>query len=241
MLDLGTTFLQSVERSPHALALVDSGVRLTYAQWHEQIGRTVAGLQRLGLGRGDRLLSVLQNRHQAATLHWACQFLGVVIVPLNWRAKADEIDYCLADAEAKAVFFDASSEEATGASGGARALPRIGVGPLEGSDATEEWEALLSGPALVILSLLAAAGLSPADAPPSVAPAAAPVLLSPWPVCAAAGSTEPAGGGLPAFCGEGLLLAPGAKPPLAVMKVIVKSFSRLTPLFACRADDTLTV
>ena len=45
------------------------------------------------------------------------------------------------------MFFDASSEEATGASGGARALPRIGVGPLEGSDATEEWEALLSGPA----------------------------------------------------------------------------------------------
>ena len=147
MLDLGTTFLQSVERSPHALALVDSGVRLTYAQWHEQIGRTVAGLQRLGLGRGDRLLSVLQNRHQAATLHWACQFLGVVIVPLNWRAKSDEIDYCLADAEAKAVFFDASSEEATGASGGARALPRIGVGPLESKDATCDWEALLAGPA----------------------------------------------------------------------------------------------
>ena len=147
MLDLGTTFLQSVERSPHALALVDSGVRLTYAQWHEQIGRTVAGLQRLGLGRGDRLLSLLQNRHQAATLHWACQFLGVVIVPLNWRAKADEIDYCLADAEAKAVFFDASSEEATRASGGARALPRIGVGTLEGSDATGDWETLLAGPA----------------------------------------------------------------------------------------------
>ena len=147
MLDLGTTFLQSVERSPHALALVDSGVHLTYAQWHEQIGRTVAGLERLGLGRGDRLLSVLQNRHQAATLHWACQFLGVVIVPLNWRAKSDEIDYCLADAEAKAVFFDASSEEATGASGGARALPRIGVGPLESKDATCDWEALLAGPA----------------------------------------------------------------------------------------------
>ena len=147
MLDLGTTFLQSVERSPHALALVDSGVHLTYAQWHEQIGRTVAGLERLGLGRGDRLLSVLQNRHQAATLHWACQFLGVVIVPLNWRAKADEIDYCLADAEAKAVFFEASSEEATRASGAARELPRIGVGPLEGSDATCDWEALLAGPA----------------------------------------------------------------------------------------------
>ena len=160
MLDLGTTFLQSVERSPHALALVDSGVRLTYAQWHEQIGRTVTGLQRLGLGRGDRLLSLLQNRHQAATLHWACQFLGVVIVPLNWRAKSDEIDYCLADAEAKAVFFDASSEEATGASGGARALPRIGVGPLESKDATCDWEALLAGPASPLQAAAVAEDLS---------------------------------------------------------------------------------
>ena len=160
MLDLGTTFLQSVERSPHALALVDSGVRLTYAQWHEQIGRTVTGLQRLGLGRGDRLLSLLQNRHQAATLHWACQFLGVVIVPLNWRAKSDEIDYCLADAEAKAVFFDASSEEATGASGGARALPRIGVGPLESKDSTCDWEALLAGPASPLQAAVDAEDLS---------------------------------------------------------------------------------
>jgi 2-furoate---CoA ligase len=160
MLDLGTTFLQSVERSPYALALVDSGVRLTYAQWHEQIARTVAGLQRLGLGRGDRLLSVLQNRHQAATLHWACQFLGAVIVPLNWRAKADEIDYCLADAEAGAVFFDASSEEATRASGGARALPRVGVGPLEGKDATCDWDALLAGPAAPLQSAADAEDLS---------------------------------------------------------------------------------
>ncbi|RZL41651.1 MAG: long-chain fatty acid--CoA ligase, partial [Variovorax sp.] len=72
MLDLGTTFLQSVERSPHALALVDEGVRLSYAQWHEHIAHAAAGLGRLGLARGDRLLSILQNRHEAATLHWAC-------------------------------------------------------------------------------------------------------------------------------------------------------------------------
>lgn len=31
MLDLGRTFLQSVERSPQALAVVDGDQRLTYA------------------------------------------------------------------------------------------------------------------------------------------------------------------------------------------------------------------
>ena len=144
MLDLGTTFLQSVERSPHALALVDDGVRLTYVQWHDQVARVAAGLSALGLGRGDRLLSVLQNRHQAATLHWACQFLGVVMVPLNWRAKPEEVDYCIADAEVRAVFFEGASADAVQCSSGARTLPRIAVGLPDGDDATSTWAELLS-------------------------------------------------------------------------------------------------
>ena len=72
MLDLGRTFLQSVERSPHALALVDGELQFTYAQWHRVILDVADGLRELGLSRGDRLLVVLQNRWEMATLHWAC-------------------------------------------------------------------------------------------------------------------------------------------------------------------------
>ncbi|HWX10565.1 MAG TPA: AMP-binding protein, partial [Trinickia sp.] len=85
MLDLGRTFLQSVERSPNALALVDGELTLTYAQWHRIILNVADGLHELGLAHGDRLLVALQNRWEMATLHWACQFAGVAIVPLNWR------------------------------------------------------------------------------------------------------------------------------------------------------------
>ena len=143
MLDLGTTFLQSVERSPRALALVGDGLRLSYEQWHAQIARAAAGLTRLGLQRGDRLLSVLQNRHEAATLHWACQFLGVVIVPLNWRAKPEEVDYCVADAETQVVVFEPTSEPAVQYSTGAQPLPRVAVGGASGGTMT--WDALLDG------------------------------------------------------------------------------------------------
>ena len=38
MLDLGKTFLQSVERSPNALAVVDGDLRLTYGAWLLRIG-----------------------------------------------------------------------------------------------------------------------------------------------------------------------------------------------------------
>lgn len=143
MLDLGTTFLQSVERSPRALALVGDGLRLSYEQWHAQIARAAAGLIRLGLQRGDRLLSALQNRHEAATLHWACQFLGVVIVPMNWRAKPEEVDYCVADAETRVVVFEPTSQAAVKDSVRAQSLPRVAVGGALGGTIT--WDALLDG------------------------------------------------------------------------------------------------
>ncbi|MBT6590671.1 MAG: AMP-binding protein, partial [Rhodospirillaceae bacterium] len=48
----------------------------------------------------------LQNRYEAATLHMAAQIAGLVITPLNWRASAEELDYVLNDAGAKAIVFE---------------------------------------------------------------------------------------------------------------------------------------
>src|ERR1700712_1944632 len=142
MLDLGRTFLQSVERSPDTLALVDGEIKLTYAQWHDIILKAAGGLRDLGLARGDRLLVVLQNRWEMATLHWACQFAGVVMTPLNWRAKPDEIDYVLADADATAIVYDASAVASVTASSLARGARRVGVGGVDGAtSAFDDWVA----------------------------------------------------------------------------------------------------
>ena len=42
------------------------------------------------LSRRDRLALILQNRLEMATLHWACQLVGIVVTPLDWRIKAEE-------------------------------------------------------------------------------------------------------------------------------------------------------
>jgi 2-furoate---CoA ligase len=128
MLDLGTSFLASVARDPDAIAIVDGDLRLTYAQWFRRISSVVAGLTELGLKPGDHLVTILQNRWEAATLHWACQFAGIIVTPLNWRVKADEIDYCLADAGAVALIYEDVAVEAVAASSQAEALSRIRVG-----------------------------------------------------------------------------------------------------------------
>ncbi len=128
MLDLGTSFVASVARDPNAVAIVDDGIRLTYARWYARISSLVAAFDRIGLGPGDHLVTVLQNGEAAATLHWACQLAGIIITPVNWRAKAGELDFCIDDSEARAVVYQDVSAAAVEQSTRAAALPRIYVG-----------------------------------------------------------------------------------------------------------------
>lgn len=132
MLDLGTSFLASVERDPGALAIVDGEMRLSYQDWYRKVSALAVALSENGLKRGDHVLTAMQNRWENASLHWACQFLGLIVTPLNWRAKADEIDFGIADADAKAVFYEASTEEAVRLSRLARELPQFSDDALAG-------------------------------------------------------------------------------------------------------------
>jgi 2-furoate---CoA ligase len=125
MLDLGTSFLASVARDPNACAIVDADLRLTYAQWFRKISALVAGFDAIGLKPGDHLVTLLQNRWEAASLHWACQFAGIVITPINWRAKTAEIDFYIDNAEARAIAYEGVSAEAVAASYEAQKIARI--------------------------------------------------------------------------------------------------------------------
>jgi 2-furoate---CoA ligase len=135
MLDLGTSFVASVARDPNAPAIVDEGVRLTYAQWYARISSLVASFDRIGLKPGDHLVTVLQNCEAAATLHWACQLAGIVITPLNWRASAEELEYCIGDSEARAIVYQDVSAPAVEESKRAAALPLIYSGGREAAGA----------------------------------------------------------------------------------------------------------
>jgi 2-furoate---CoA ligase len=133
MFDLGRSFLASVERNPRALAIVDDDQRLSYSEWYVEICRVVDGLATQGLRKGDHLAVVLQNGLAMASVHWACQLAGIIVTPLNWRIKTEELDYCLTDAEARAVVFDEVSATAVAGSQVARQLPRIAVRTASGA------------------------------------------------------------------------------------------------------------
>ncbi|MCX2898086.1 AMP-binding protein [Pseudomonas mandelii] len=128
MFDLGRSFLAAVERRPHAVAVSDGALKKTYEEWFVDIQSAAWGLQCLGLQRGDRLLVAMQNRWQMATLHWACQFAGIVMTPLNWRSTADELGYCIEDAQIRAVAYDDATVTAVAGCSAATRLPRIATG-----------------------------------------------------------------------------------------------------------------
>jgi len=137
MFDLGRTLLASAARMPGAVAISDGEVSLTYAEWCEDILRVASGLERMGLGPGDHLVTVLQNRLEAATLHLACQIIGAVITPLNWRATAEELDYVLGDTDARAIVYQDITAATVQAAAADDAIHRIGVGTDD--DATASW------------------------------------------------------------------------------------------------------
>ena len=116
-LDLGTVFARAVAREPDAVAIVDGGTRTSYGDWEREIRAVAGGLARRGLHPGDRFVPILSNRREMATLYWACQMLGVVFTPFNWRASAEEVAYALGDAEPKAVAYENRSAEAVLAAG----------------------------------------------------------------------------------------------------------------------------
>ncbi len=128
MFDLGTSFVASVERDPDALAIADGEIRLSYRDWYARISALVSGFDELGLRSGDRVVTVLQNNWQAATIHWACQLAGIIITPLNWRSSSEELDFCLDDAEAKAIIYENVSARSVEGSAQAGTRARIAVG-----------------------------------------------------------------------------------------------------------------
>src|ERR1700738_2598386 len=128
MFDLGTSFVASVARDPGAVAIVDAGLRLTYAQWFARISSVVAAFADFGFRPVGHIVTVLQNRGEAATIHWACQFAGLVITPINWRAKSDELDFCIENLQARGLVYQSVSAGAVAGAKFSRNFRRIVVG-----------------------------------------------------------------------------------------------------------------
>ena len=64
---------------------------LTWRQVHQRARAQAAGLDRLGVGRGERVAIVSPNAARFLVSFFGISGFGRVMVPINFRLKADEI------------------------------------------------------------------------------------------------------------------------------------------------------
>ena len=88
---------------PEREAVVDGEVRRTYAQFCERCDRWSAALQRLGVGQGDRVAYVSPNTGPNLESFYAVPQIGAVLVPINYRLNAAEVQYILKHSGARVV------------------------------------------------------------------------------------------------------------------------------------------
>jgi fatty-acyl-CoA synthase len=100
---------------PQREAVVDGELRYTYAQFFERCDRWSAALQRLGVGRGDRVALIAPNTHAMLEQFYAIPQLGAVVVPLNYRLTPEDFAYMIEHSGSRVVCVHADYLDAVDA------------------------------------------------------------------------------------------------------------------------------
>jgi acyl-CoA synthetase (AMP-forming)/AMP-acid ligase II len=89
---------------PERDCVVFEGERYKYGETNNRVNQLVHALRGLGVTKGDRIgvLSVNCNQHVEA--YFATAKLGGIYVPLNYRARAEELEYMINRAEIRVLF-----------------------------------------------------------------------------------------------------------------------------------------
>ena len=126
--------------APDQLALVGDDRSFTYAELAGRVRRLANGLQRLGVGRGDRVAWLGPNHPAFLEALFASGLVGAALAPVNHRLAADGIRAVLADIGPK-VLIQHSDTDPTAVPDSVR--HRIAVaGSIQGA---QDFEALVAG------------------------------------------------------------------------------------------------
>ncbi len=80
---------------PERDGIVFEGKRWTYGQISERVNRLTHALVKCGIKKGDRVGILQVNCNQSIESYFAAAKLGAIFVPLNFRAKTDELAYMI--------------------------------------------------------------------------------------------------------------------------------------------------
>jgi acyl-CoA synthetase (AMP-forming)/AMP-acid ligase II len=89
---------------PDRIAVAGSGERVTYEELQSRVNRLANAMQALGIQKGQNVGVMAVNGPEFVEIYYAAAALGATMVPLNFRAKAEELVY-MADSTDVSILF----------------------------------------------------------------------------------------------------------------------------------------
>lgn len=97
---------RAAERPDAEFMLFDTGERWSYADALQRVSCVAAGLERLGVGQGDFVLSWQGNTPMAVATFLALNHLGAVYVPINTSYRGHVLEHVVGNAGARLMIGD---------------------------------------------------------------------------------------------------------------------------------------
>ena len=103
MIELATLVQRQARYRGSATAVVFESQRLTYAQFWARVARAGNLLRSLGIGKGDKVATLLTNSLELLELYWAIPTVGAVLVPLSPLLMPAGLASLVRDSDAKCL------------------------------------------------------------------------------------------------------------------------------------------
>lgn len=106
--NLGLFLSKRAFLSPEREAYVESdgSLRLTFKQLNARCNQLANAFRDAGVVKGERVALLLMNSSEFMEAYFALAKIGAVVVPLNWRLVADELEFILKDSGTTRLIFD---------------------------------------------------------------------------------------------------------------------------------------
>jgi len=107
MKNIGVMLKQRAVVSPQLEAYVEpsANVRMDYTEINALANKCASALTSLGVGKGDRVALLMPNCVEFCCLFYGAAKIGAVVVPLNTRLAAPELEFILSDSGSKVLVY----------------------------------------------------------------------------------------------------------------------------------------
>ena len=114
-MNIGSLLPRHAQYRPNHTAIVFKNNRFTFQQFNQRVNRLANAFLDLGVGKGDKIATILPNCLELLEVYWAVAKMGAVVVPLSTLTRGKGLANLLQDSEVTLVVTNSEFSQAVDA------------------------------------------------------------------------------------------------------------------------------